>query len=336
MTEKMYDIVAVSSVCVDIQILADDALLAANGLKKGISNPLDAEKLAAILSLPAVSQSPGSPGVNVTSGISLRGGRAALIGKTGQDAMAQYLSQRIRDNGTAFTAVVDTDDPTTVLAAITTPDKERSFAFPEQGAGYKLTPDDIDENLIAQSKMLYLDAFLFLTENGRATARHAADIALRHDTKIVLALNNAELVRNNRAVFMDMAKTYADILVGDQHEFKALFDTPHLGMAIMGANDRHLTASITMGSAGAYILANGTMHMINAQKIAREDIVDTNGAGDQFAAGFLYGLACGKSPAESGAQGAQWASDVIRHMGAEPKVGKNAAPKKHPTDAPTP
>lgn len=326
MTGKIYDIVALSAACVDIQIAGDDELLVLCGMKKGLSNAVAPETLGAILGGNVLGKSPGSPGINVTSGVSLRGGAAALIGKIANDDLGAFLTKRVTDNGTAYTPVITEDAATGCLAAVTTSDKERTFAFLPDAACYRLAPEDIDETLIAQSKLVYLDAFLWLSESGRAAIRHAAEIAKKNDTKVVMALNNADLVAHNREAFFAFACKYADILVGDRREFMALLDEQHLGKALLTLNDYRFTASLTMGAQGAYILHAGELTAIPAQKLSAEEVIDTNGAGDQFAAGFLFGIAQGKTAKESGLQGAAWASDVIRHLGAEPKVGRNAPP----------
>jgi sugar/nucleoside kinase (ribokinase family) len=302
---KTFDVVALSALCVDIQSAVPDAELARHKLVKGLSNPVSPETVHAIQLADDALKTPGSPGGNVVGGIALRGGKAALIGKIGTDSHGVFLTQRLQKHDVAFTPVVAGDGTaTSSVLVLTTPDKERSFAF-SNGAGLKLAPEDIDENLIKQAKITYLDSYLWLSDSGQDAVHHAAALAKRYDSKVALALND-------------------DILVGDGKEFMALFNTQTIEETLDKLVQGGFTAALTVGAKGAYVIENGTVAHVPAKKV--ENIIDTNGAGDQFAAGFLYGLAQGKSAADSGAIGAAWASDIIQHRGAEPRIGKNALP----------
>jgi len=321
---KTFDVVALSALCVDIQSAVPEAELARHNLAKGLSNPVPPETVHAIRLADDALKTPGSPGGNVAGGIALRGGKAALIGKVGQDSHGVFLTQRLQKHDVSFTPVVaDDGTATSSVLVLTTPDKERSFAF-SNGAGLKLSPEDIDENLIKQAKITYLDSYLWLSESGQDTVHHAAALAKKHGGMVAMALNDKTLVGKHREKYLALAKAHADILVGDVKEFMALFNTRTVEETLDLLAREGFTAALTVGAGGAYVVENGTVDHVPAHKVAQ--IVDTNGAGDQFAAGFLYGLAQGLSAAQSGAIGAAWASDIIRHRGAEPRTGKNAPP----------
>lgn len=327
---KTFDVVALSALCVDIQSAVPDTELVKHNLAKGLSNPVSPETVHAIKLADDAIKTPGSPGGNVVGGIALRGGKAALIGKIGTDSHGVFLTQRLQKHDVAFTPVV-TDDGTATssVLVLTTPDKERSFAF-SNGAGLKLSPEDIDENLIKQAKITYLDSYLWLSDSGQDAVHHAAALAKQHDGKVAMALNDKALVSQNRARYLALAEAHADILVGDGKEFMALFNTQTIEDTLEKLAQGGFTAALTVGAKGAYVVENGTVDHVPAKKV--ENIIDTNGAGDQFAAGFLYGLAQGKSAVESGAIGATWASDIIQHRGAEPRIGKNALPVQKPAN----
>ena len=327
---KKYDVVALSAICVDIQLKADDAHLENHGVKKGLTNLVTPQTVAEITAGLAPHISPGSPGANVAAGVALRGGNAALIGKIANDGHGNFFKTRVQNNGIAFTPLLSANDDTatTAVLVMTTPDKERTFAF-SAGAGYELAPDDIDGAMIASAKITYLDSYLWLSETGKDAVHHAAEVAKQSGSLVALALNDAGVVGRNQQAFLKLALSHADILVGDQKEFGALFGTATLEETMAAVKASGKTASMTMGAKGAYVFENGVETHVPANPIAREKIIDTNGAGDQFAAGFLYGLASGKTAPEAGKQGADWATDIIQHMGAEPKVGRNAAPAAH-------
>jgi sugar/nucleoside kinase (ribokinase family) len=322
---KTYAVTAVASLTVDVSITGTDTLLNTHGLAKGLSTEMPTQKLYALIAEHIDNRSPGGPGCNVANGIALRGGKAAMIAKIGKDIMGAWLTQRVNENGTYFMPVAHPEASTTLLAAIATPDGERTFAHPDNAAGYHLGPEDIDEELVKNSSIVYLDSYLLFNESGREATRQAAEIAKQHGTRVAIALNNVPLVLENREALLKLARETKAILLGDQNEFMALYNKPNLGETMLAVNDDKLTAAITMGKQGAQIIHENTLYHVPANKI--DNVIDTNGAGDQFAAGFLYGMATGMSAPDSGRQGALWASQVIQHKGAEPKVGLRAENK---------
>jgi sugar/nucleoside kinase (ribokinase family) len=247
------------------------------------------------------------------------------VGKVAGDALGSFFSSRVQSFGVEYTALLaeKSDVGTTFIMVVTTPDKERTFAC-YNGAGLALAPDDVDASLIGNPKITYLDSYLWLSDKGKETVRHAAELAKQSGSLVALSLNDRGIVAKNREEFLSLAATYADILIGDMKEFAALFGTSSLEETAEAVSTLGLTASITAGAKGAYVIENGAMTHVPARKV--EHIADTSGAGDAFAAGFLYGLSQGKSAPDAGATGALWASEIIQHFGAEPKIGKNAAP----------
>jgi sugar/nucleoside kinase (ribokinase family) len=328
--EKKYDVVALSAICVDIQIMAEESVLKRHKIQKGFTNSVSAKTLARIMEGTQGLKTTGSPGVNVAAGIALRGGVSGLIGKIANDDHGKFFADRAKGHGIDYTPVISTQEKTVTTCAVivTTPDKERSFAF-LSGAGLELAPEDVDHALIAKAKITYLDSYLWLSPSGKDSVHHAAEHAKKAGSRVAIALNDANVVERNSVAFLALARSHGDILLGDQREFMKLFGTKTLEETVNAIHKLGCIAAITAGKDGAHVVHGGTVTHIPANKIA--NIVDTNGAGDQFAAGFLYGLAQGKTPADAARQGAAWASDIIQHMGAEPKVGKNA-----PTVTPVP
>lgn len=333
--EKKFDVVAIGAVCIDAQITADDKILESHGIKKGFTNAVSHEALEKILSETQPKIFPGGAATNVASGIALRGGKAGLIGKIANDEHGRFFAKRVQGHDVSFTPVVSpaANAATTCVAVLTTPDKERSFAF-TKGTAHDIVPEDVDQTLVEQAKITYLDSYLWLSPTGKDTVHHAAAAAKQAGGKVAIALNDADIVRQNQKEFLALAKSHGDILVGDQREFSSLFGTATLEETLDAVKELGITASITAGAKGAYIVENSQATFIPSNKV--KSVVDTNGAGDQFAAGFLYGLAQGKSAIDAGKQAALWASDVIQHTGAEPRVGKNAAPVVSPAPSVAP
>lgn len=328
---KRFDVVAVGALCVDAQVIGDDALLDRHSLTKAASNDVGAEALKRITAEPDLPKTAGSPGANVAAGIALRGGNAALIGKVAGDELGSFFAARMQSFGVEYTAVLaeKADVGTTFIMVVTTPDKERTFAC-YNGAGLAMRPEDVDHALIGDAKITYLDSYLWLSDSGKETVHHAAELAKQSGSLVALSLNDKGIVARNREAFLELAASHADILVGDMKEFGALFGTSTLEETAAAVSKLGKTASITAGAKGAYVVENGVMTHVPANKVER--IVDTSGAGDAFAAGFLYGLSQGKPAPEAATIGAGWASEIIQHFGAEPKIGKNApAAAKGPT-----
>lgn len=331
---KKYDVLALSAICVDIQLKATDEHVAAHGVKKGLTNLVAPSVLKSLIRGQDCAVTPGSPGVNVVAGVALRGGNAALVGKIASDDHGDFIHKRLTGHGIDYTPVLSSnpDTATTGVLVLTTPDKERSFAF-AAGAGMELSPEDVEETMIAQAKIVYLDSYLWLTENGKEAVHHAAALSKKSGGMVAVALNDANLIAQNRAGFQKMVAEHADILVGDAKEFMALFGTETLEETLEAVKACGCKAALTLGARGAWAIEGEAATHVPALKIDSDKIVDTNGAGDQFAAGFLYGIARGKPLEDCAKQGASWASDIIRHMGAEPQVGTNA-PANPPKIAP--
>jgi sugar/nucleoside kinase (ribokinase family) len=320
---KKYHVAAIGALCIDASVSGDDSLLERHGLVKAASNDVGHEGLGRITNDPDLPRTAGGPGTNVAMGIGLRGGRAALVGKVANDNGGSFFTSRVQSFGVDYTPVVTADESkgTTLVMVVTTPDKERTFAC-YNGASLDLAPEDIDSSLIADAAITYLDSYLWLSETGREAVHHAAHLAKQNGGLVAMSLNDAGIIAANQPAFLALAKSHADILLGDQKEFMALFGTKSWEETIAALHETGCIASVTAGAKGAHVVAEGKVIHVPAEKVER--LVDTSGAGDSFAAGFLYGIAEGKSPEDSARQGAQWAAAMIQHAGAEPKVGKNA------------
>lgn len=321
MPHRPYDVIAVCAAVVEINIQVDEAFIARHGFEKNRTNPVDPVKLAALLAeAKDLTRTSGGPGTNVATGVSLRGGTAAVIGTVANDDHGAFYAQRLGENGVGYAPLHPPESVTTCVVVLTTPDKERTFAF-SGDAAYRITPAHIDAAQLAQARIAYFDSYLWLSDAGRDTVLHAATAAKRAGCKIALALNDAGIIGRNREAYLALARK-ADILLGDVWEFMALLNTASLDETVTAVQTMNITAAITAASEGVTIVAGKEVSHVPAQKVT--SIVDTCGAGDQFAAGFLSGLVRGGSPTASAVLGVDWASDVLTHAGAEPRVPSQA------------
>lgn len=331
---KLYDVVALCSAAVDIQMPSHDERLSSFGLKKGLSNSVTAEQQAAILNNQSFAQSPGSAGGNVAMGIALHNGKSGLIGKVANDNAGAFFTERVQSHGVNFMPSLCDDLPTTSILVLTTPDAERTFAV-VNGAGSALSPEDVDAGLISAAKITYIDSYLWATNQGEETIRHSAQLAKLSEGRLAIALNDVNITRQYRDKIMSLICDSSSILVGDEKELQALLNTSNAEETTKAILSLGCTAAFTQGKNGAYVTdgSHGFFH-VPAHKV--DNVIDTSGAGDQFAAGFLYGLAQGKTVVASAQMGTDWAAAVIQHMGAEPQTQKNLPASSQNQPRPTP
>src|SRR4051812_46876053 len=192
---KTFDIVAIGAVCIDAQIETGDETLENHQLKKGFTNDISVEALAKLLDGTEPRKTPGGPATNIAAGIALRGGAAALIGKIANDEHGHFFTKRVRGHDISFMPVISADHnaATTCVAVMTTPDKERSFAF-SKGTAYDIGPEDIDNGLLDKAKITYLDSYLWLSPSGIEAVHHAAEETKKSGGKVAIALNDAATV----------------------------------------------------------------------------------------------------------------------------------------------
>jgi sugar/nucleoside kinase (ribokinase family) len=316
MAPRDIDILAIGAPAVDIQVFSRDEILQRFGIPKGIGAKFEPAALAQVI---AAHENPvrtaGSSGVNIATGIAMRGGTAAFIGTIAHDAHGIFFADRLKLHGVAYTPLLSprTDAGTTTVAVLTTPDGERSFAV-SGDASDDITPDCIDAAQVARAKMVSLDSYLWDTANGAEAALHALALGRSTGTPVALVLNGQDLIAA-RADALRLAQP--DILIGDRAECAAFLGTQSHAETLAALLRSGITAAITAGSDGAHIVTSGRALHIPAVPV--RDVVDTSGAGDQFAAGFLWGRTRGLDLEDSARCGTQWAADIIRHAGAEPR-----------------
>ena len=315
MTDARYDVLAVGNALVDVLAATDAAWLAANDIPKGSMRLIAADEAERLYGLmgPGREVSGGSA-ANTVAGIAAMGGKPAFVGRTAQDQLGEVFAHDIRAAGVTFTTPPMADGPPTGRCLIfVTPDGDRTMST-YLGATQELGEADIDADIVRDSAVLYLEGYLWDPVNPRAAMRKAIEVARGAGRKVAFTLSDVFCVEGHRDDFKALLNGHVDVMFGNEHEICALYQTTNLDDA-MQELARHATVSVVTRSAkGAVVLANGERTVVAAEPV--DTVVDTTGAGDLFAAGFLAGMVAGRPLADCARQGGLAAAEIISHYGA--------------------
>ncbi len=323
-----YDVCAVGNAIVDVLSPCDDAFLAAQSLTPGSMQLVDETQSAALYDAMAagVEASGGSAG-NTVAGVGSFGGLAAYIGKVAPDTLGQVFSHDIRAAGVHFdTPVLEGGAGTGRCLINVTPDGQRTMCT-FLGAANQLSVADIDADLIGSSAIVYLEGYLFDPAPARAAFEAAAAAAHAAGRKVAITLSDTFVVARWRAELLAFIEASADIVLANEGELAALFETDDFDAAAAQLASMVDIAAITRGEHGSVILSGDDRVPVAAFPV--DKVIDTTGAGDQYAAGFLLGLARGLTLEQSGKLGSLAASEVIAHWGPRPMVVLSALAAGH-------
>lgn len=320
MSDPQYDVLCIGNAIVDILARTDDDFLVAQGLTKGTMHLIDAERAESLYADmgPAIEASGGSAG-NTAAGVASLGGRAAFIGKVAEDTLGDVYAHDMRAIGVDFaTARLADGAPTARSMILITPDGERTMNT-YLGACQLLGPADIDEAVVSAAAITYLEGYLWDPPEAKEAFRRAAAIAHDAGRRVSLTLSDPFCVDRFRAEFLDLMRSgMIDILFANDSELRSLYETADLATAVQAlANDCPLSA-VTVGPDGALIVDRNGIAEVSAVPV--ETVTDLTGAGDLFAAGFLFGLARDMDHVAAGRLGALTAAEVIGHVGPRPAV----------------
>jgi sugar/nucleoside kinase (ribokinase family) len=319
MTQASIDVVGIGNAIVDVIAHAEDDFLAREGLVKGTMTLIDADRADALYGImgPAIEASGGSAG-NTMAGIASLGGAGAYIGKVRDDLLGQIYRHDITAIGVRFDTPAATGGPGTARCLIlVTPDGQRTMNT-YLGACAELGPADIDPNQIAAARVTYLEGYLFDPPLAQEAFRKAAAVAHAARRQVALSLSDPFCVGRHRAAFRDLVDGHVDILFANEAEICSLYETDDFGAAATAVRGHVEIAVLTRSAAGSVILGDGAEHHVAAAPVAR--VVDTTGAGDLYASGFLYGLTRGLPVPICGEIGSLCAAEIISHFGARPEV----------------
>ena len=314
-----FDILGIGNAIVDVIAHADDRFLTDRGITKGGMTLIDADGATRLYGdmAPGIEMSGGSA-ANTIAGAASLGARAAYIGKVRNDQLGEVFAHDIRAIGVHYdTPLAETGPPTARCLILVTPDAQRSMnTF--LGASQELGPDDVDAALVAAATITYLEGYLWDPVHAKAAFRKAMDIAHGAGRQVAMTLSDSFCVDRYRQEFRELVDHQIDILFANEDEIKSLYEVDDFDDALQAVRGKCDIVALTRSEKGSVILTGDEVHVIDAAPVAK--VVDTTGAGDLFAAGFLYGITNGLGPAESAGIGGRAAAEVISHMGARPEI----------------
>jgi sugar/nucleoside kinase (ribokinase family) len=329
MAETKYDVLGIGNAIFDVLVQTDEGFLKRHSMTKGGMALIDEARALAIYGDmgPAVEMSGGSA-ANTIVGLASLGARTAFIGKVKDDQIGRLYSHDIKAANVAFATRPATGGPATGCSYIlVTPDGERTMNT-YLGAAQELTPDDIDPAEIAASAIVYLEGYLWDPKNAKDAFLKASGIAHDAGRQVALTLSDAFCVDRYRGEFLDLMRGgTADLIFANEAELHSLYQTSDFDTALTQLRKDVKLGVVTRSEQGCVVATNGGVTAVPAFPI--EKLVDTTGAGDLFAAGFLFGLVRGAGHEDCGRLGALAAAEVIQHIGARPQVSlKELAGKK--------
>ena len=313
------DVIGIGNALVDVLAHGSDAFVREQELVKGTMHLVDEDQAARLYrAMGPGTEISGGSAANTIVGVASFGGRAHYVGKVRNDQLGEVFVHDLRSTGVGFETPPATTGPATGRCLIlVTPDAQRTMnTF--LGASVQLGPEDLDTALIARGRILYLEGYLFDPPRAQEAFRKAAGLAHAAGRKVALTLSDPFCVDRHRAAFLELIEHHVDILFANELEICALYQVNEFDEALQRVRDHCEVAALTRSERGSVIVAGNEVHVIDVHRV--DEVVDTTGAGDLYAAGFLFGLSRGLGLATAGRLGAIAAAEVISHIGARPTV----------------
>jgi sugar/nucleoside kinase (ribokinase family) len=324
MTAARYDVLGIGNAIVDVLARTDDDFLVRQNMRKGAMTLIDEERATSIYDAmgPAVEISGGSA-ANTIVGCASLGGRAAFVGKVRDDELGRVFAHDIRAAGVAFDTPPAFDGPSTARCyVLVSPDGERTMNT-YLGAAQDLHPSDIDPATIAASAITYLEGYLWDPKHAKDAFLKAAAAAHEAKRLVALTLSDAFCVDRWRDEFLGLVRAgTVDLLFANEAELHSLYQTADFDTALAALRGEARLAVVTRSEKGCVVVSRDKVLAVPAAPVER--VVDTTGAGDLFAAGFLYGVSQGASHERAASLGALAAAEVIQHLGARPETSLKA------------
>ena len=319
MSSARYDVVGLGNSIVDLIATVPDSFLAEENIAKAGMTLIDearADHLTARLSDAVIAA--GGSAANTITGIASFGGTTGFIGKVADDALGARFTQEFRAAGVAYNTPPRPGAPGTARCIIAvTPDGQRSMNT-YLGASTLLDANDIDAALIRDGAIVFLEGYLFDRNEAKAAFVRAAEIARSAGRKVALTLSDLFCVERHRESFKHLVSGHVDILFANEQEILGLYETADFGAAMETARGACPVVAVTRSEHGSVIAAGPETYNVAAAPVAK--VLNTTGAGDQYAAGFLFGYARGKPLPECGGLASLAAAEVISHMGPRPET----------------
>jgi sugar/nucleoside kinase (ribokinase family) len=326
MQDKPIDVTGIGNAIVDVISRTDDVFLTDNEIEKGAMNLVSAERSSQIYDRmgPGLEMSGGSA-ANTIVGVSGFGGAGAFIGKVRDDPFGKVFRHDITAAGVKFDSRNSTSGPPTASCLVlVTPDAQRSMNT-HLGACVDLGPEDVDEALVKSSKVIYLEGYLWDPPRAKDAFLKAAAIAHASSGLVSLSLSDPFCVDRHRDEFRELVERHVDILFANEDEIISLYQATDFDAALQAVRGHCQTVALTRGAKGSVVLSGDEVHLLEAEPVT--NVVDTTGAGDLYAAGFLYGFTQAMDPAHNGRLGGIAAGEIIGHFGARPETDLKALAK---------
>jgi len=316
--QAIYDVATIGNAIVDVLARVEEPLLAELGVEKGIMTLVDAERSEAIYSrLPPAVEVSGGSAANTAAGIASLGGKVGFIGKVKDDQLGAVFRHDLTSLGVHFpTASGTLAAPTARCMIMVTPDAQRTMQT-YLGACIELTAADVDEALITGAQVTYLEGYLWDPPGAKEAFLKAADLAHKAGRKVALSLSDPFCVERHRDSFLTLLTDHIDLVFANEAELTALFQTD-LDEALSAVRGHVELAAITRGEQGSVVVTRDGTVSVPAEPVQR--LVDTTGAGDLYAAGFLYAYTHGRDAALCARTGGICAAEIISHMGPRPET----------------
>jgi sugar/nucleoside kinase (ribokinase family) len=328
--DGVFDVVAVGSALVDVLAHAADDQLARLDLAKGAMALVDLDRAASIYrQMGSSTEVSGGSAANTAAGVAALGGRVGFIGKVADDALGKVFVHDITAAGVTVGATLRSHEPddsgadaaTGRCLVLVTDDGERTMAT-HLGVASTLGLQDIDDALVANTSVVYLEGYLWDLDPTKAALRHAVELAHESDALVALSLSDSFCVERHQREFLELVRDDIDVLFANEDETRLLFGTQSLEDSLSALAETGLLAVMTRGAAGSAVVTAQGPILIPAD--AADAVVDTTGAGDLYAAGFLYGLTHGLDPEQSARLGGMCSAEIISHLGARPQADLRA------------
>jgi sugar/nucleoside kinase (ribokinase family) len=320
------DVVAIGNALVDVLASAKDEDLLALDLVKGTMALVDHDRSQAIYAtMGPTTEASGGSAANTAAGVAALGGRAAFLGRVADDQLGRVFMHDIRSIGVAFDPVPTPAIPGRAVTGhclvLVTEDAERTMAT-HLGVASDFATSDLHHGHLSASQVVYLEGYLWEQPQAKAAIREAIELAHLNDSSVALSVSDPFCVEHHRREFLDLLNGELEMLFANEDEITMLFDVASFDAAVDAVAETGVLAVLTRGASGSVVVTASGPVEVPAAPVDR--VVDTTGAGDLFAAGFLYGITNSLSPEESARLGGVCAAEIISHVGARPQADLRA------------
>lgn len=319
MTTPDFDVVGIGNALVDVISSVDDAFIEAHGFPRGATTMVELDRAEAVYAdLPPTQEISGGSCANTIAGLASFGASVAFIGRVRDDQLGKVYTHDLRSLGVHFDVAPATTGPATGRCLVmVTPDAHRTQCT-YLGASTFIAPEDVDTGVVARARVTYLEGYLWDQPSAKDAIRKAAAAARDAGRRVALTLSDPFCVDRHRDEFRALVEHEVDVVFANELEICSLYEVDDFDAALQHVRHHCQIAALTRSERGSVVIAGDEVHVVDAVPIDR--LVDTTGAGDQYAAGFLHGLTRGLDLATCGRLGSAAAAEVISHYGARPQV----------------